>query len=146
MGERRPVLSHAMLARVRSPRGAVAVGRTARFAGDRRREGMNKTEARYADTLDAMIAAGHVSEWHYEPMALKLADELRWHPDFLVVTDAGEMELHEVKGQKRGAAEKYHVEDDARAKLRVAARQYPFRVVVVWPNNAGGWHREEIGA
>lgn len=143
---RPPVLSPAVLARVRSPRGGVNVARAARFAGDRRREGMNKTEGRYADHLDALIASGVVSEWHYEPLSLKLADELRWHPDFLVVTDAGEMELHEVKGQKRGKAETYHVEDDARAKIRVAARQYPFRVVVVWPNTAGGWHRQEVAA
>ncbi|MEL3275184.1 hypothetical protein R9Q35_14440, partial [Escherichia coli] len=59
-------------------------------------------------------------------------------PDFAVMLATGEMELHEVKG---------FWTDDARVKTKVAADQYPFRIigVTVKPKKAGGgWIIEEF--
>ncbi len=57
---------------------------------------------------------------------------------FAVMLATGEMELHEVKG---------FWTDDARVKTKVAADQYPFRIigVTVKPKKAGGgWNIEEF--
>lgn len=50
----------------------------------------------------------------------------------------GEMELHEVKG---------FWTDDARVKTKVAADQYPFRIIgvtVKTKKEGGGWNIEEF--
>jgi hypothetical protein len=95
---------------------------------------MNKTEARYAELLDARKARGEVAEWHYEALTLKLAHDTRYTPDFLVVLADGTIELHEVKGFWR---------DDAKVKAKVTATMYPFTVRVArLTRNA--WQIEEV--
>lgn len=84
---------------------------------------INRTESAYASRLELLRIAGEVSEWRYEAFTLKLADGVRYTPDFFVVLPSGYIELHEVKGFFR---------DDARVKLRVAARQFQcFRFLLV---------------
>lgn len=96
---------------------------------------MNGTERRYAqEVLEPLKRAGRVREWFFEAITLKLGDDCRYTPDFFVVTDTGEAELHEVKGFWR---------DDAKVKAKVCARLYPFRVVVVRYIKKA-WDREEI--
>ncbi len=133
----------------RSARGAVAVATAPVPAAARARRGMNATERAYADHLDLRVHAGLVSEWAYEPVTLKLADDTRLTPDFFVVLASGEAELHECKGRKggKGGRETYHIEEDALVKLKVAARQFPFRLRLVWPAGplaAGRWHAEDL--
>lgn len=123
-GARRP---GAVTGRARRPR----AGRT--YAT----EGMNRTEARYAEHLNALQQAGRVAAWGYEAVKLRLADRTFYTPDFLVVTADGGLEMHEVKG---------HWEDDARVKIKVAARLFPwfrFRAVRVGRGNV--WDMEEFG-
>nr|DAN07198.1 MAG TPA: hypothetical protein [Caudoviricetes sp.] len=52
----------------------------------------------------------------------------------------GQIELHEVKGAKA------IFRDDARAKTRIAAGEFPFRVLVVYPRDRAfsGWDIEEF--
>jgi hypothetical protein len=112
---------------------------------ERVRNPMNGTESRYADVLDARIADGTLIEYWYEDWTFRLADDTRYNPDFVVALPDGTLEIHEVKGRRRGNGDRYWVEEDARVKLRVFARQYPFRVRVVWESAPNIWHEALIG-
>jgi len=76
---------------------------------------MNKLELDYAQRLKTRLLAGEIVDFKFEPMKLKLADNTTYTPDFMVITNEGEMQLHEVKG---------HWEDDARVKIKVAAAMF----------------------
>ena len=99
--------------------------------------GMNKTEAAYADYLDLLESSGEILRWDFEALKLRLAPSTFYTPDFLVVMADGTMELREVKGFWR---------DDARVKIKVAARMFPmFRFVAVTKRrkkDGGGWDVE----
>lgn len=74
---------------------------------------LNKTEARYLAYLRALRMP-----WiGIQAITLKLADDTRYTPDFIIINANGELEAHEVKGFFR---------DDAKVKIKVAARMYPF--------------------
>ena len=79
---------------------------------------MNKTEARYAALLDIRMKAGEVVWWRFEGVTLKLADDTRYTPDFVLMLRDGTIECHETKGFWR---------DDALVKIKVAAAGFPFR-------------------
>jgi hypothetical protein len=79
---------------------------------------MNGTERAYALLLEARRRAGQVREYHFAAIALTLAHDCRYTPDFLVVLADDTVELHETKGS--------HMRDDALVKLKVCARLYPF--------------------
>ena len=99
---------------------------------------MNKTEAAYAALLESQKAAGEVAWYKFEAIKLRLADNTFYTPDFAVMLANGQMELHEVKG---------FWQDDARAKIKIAADMYPFRFVAVRPKpkkDGGGWATEEF--
>lgn len=99
---------------------------------------MNKTEAAYAAHLSELQTAGGIL-WHkFEGLKLRLADNTFYTPDFAVMKLNGEIELHEVKG---------FWQDDARAKIKIAADMYPFRFIAlkVRPKkDGGGWAVEEF--
>lgn len=123
-----------------------------RFAGlqrgsVRQRGKMNRTEQKWADQLDADLAAGLIKSWAFESMKLRIVlpgDGVRakWFtPDFLVVERDGTERLDEVKGSGP---------DDAASilRLRVAADAYPnkkFRLVKQQkPADGGGWKVTEL--
>lgn len=81
---------------------------------------MNKTEAAYAATLEALKHAGLVQWYRFEGIKLRLAENTFYTPDFAVMRGDGVLEMHEVKGFWR---------DDARAKIKIAADQYPFHFI-----------------
>jgi hypothetical protein len=97
---------------------------------------MNKTEAAYAEFLDAEQHHGRIA-WHrFEGVKLRLADKTFYTPDFAVMAADGVMEMHEIKG---------FWQDDARAKIKIAADQYPFRffaMKVKAKKDGGGWEVE----
>jgi len=78
---------------------------------------MNKTEERYATMLKYRMLAGEIAWYAFEPLKLRLAKNTYYEPDFLVMTNEGYLEFHEVKGFWR---------DDARVKIKVAAEAFPF--------------------
>lgn len=99
---------------------------------------MNKTESAYCQHLEQRKRAGEIAWYRFEGIKLRLADNTFYTPDFAVMLATGEMELHEVKG---------FWTDDAGVKTKVAADQYPFRIigVTVKPKKAGGgWNIEEF--
>lgn len=95
---------------------------------------MNKTEAAYAARLEAMKAAGEISDYRFECVKLRLADKTFYTPDFMVLRPDGAFEMHEVKG---------FWEDDARVKIKVAAESFPFKFVAV-RRQKGAWTFEEF--
>lgn len=97
---------------------------------------MNKTEAAYDAHLALLQAAGEIQWRRFEGVKLRLADKTFYTPDFAVMAADGVMEMHEVKG---------FWEDDARAKIKIAADQYPFRFRAVMARakgKGGGWVEE----
>ena len=107
----------------------------------KRDQGMNKTEAAYAQHLDMSKVSGDVLWWRYEAVGLRLADRTFYHPDFMVMMADGSLEIIEIKGRK---GDSYYCMDDAKVKVKVAAAQFPMRFFIVWPNKSGGWNREAI--
>lgn len=118
--------------------GQVGVGRRMLALGRLKTGELNKTEAAYAERLRALEASGQVL-WHkFEGLKLRLADNTFYTPDFAVVAADGVIECHEVKG---------HWQDDARAKIKIAAAMYPFRFIAVKvrrKRDGGGWEVEEF--
>lgn len=111
--------------------------RTARPGRIKRPGEMNKLEEAYSWVLEARKRAGEIQWWGYEQMTLKLADGVRYTPDFAVLTlginTTGQLEFHEVKGYMR---------DDARVKLKVAAAMFPFKFLLV-RKSGQGWEITE---
>ncbi|PXG78984.1 DUF1064 domain-containing protein [Klebsiella pneumoniae] len=99
---------------------------------------MNKTEEAYCSYLELRRRYGEIAWYRFEGIKLRLADNTFYTPDFAVMLANGQLELHEVKG---------FWTDDARVKTKVAADQYPFRIIGVTKLQAkagGGWKVEEF--
>ena len=95
--------------------------------------GMNKTEQKRAIDLEAMKRTGQIAQWWYEKWTFKLADDLRYTPDFIVQKMDGTLEAQEVKG---------HWREDARLKIKMFVEQFPFptRAYILLKN--GSWDIE----
>ena len=83
---------------------------------------MNKTESEYATFLEAQKRAGKIQHYLFEGYTLKLAQDTRYTPDFMVLTNDGIMQFHEVKG---------YWTDDAKVKVKVASDKFPHEFVIV---------------
>ena len=97
---------------------------------------MNKKETAYDSHLAALQHAGQIKWRKFEGLKLRLADNTFYTPDFAVMAADGVIECHEVKG---------FWQDDARAKIKVAADLYPFRFIAVkarTKKSGGGWEVE----
>lgn len=97
---------------------------------------MNKTESAYADLLERRRIAGEITWYKFEGMKFRLADNTFYTPDFIVMLAGGALQAHEVKG---------FWQDDARAKIKIAADMYPLEFCAVKPlpkKDGGGWARE----
>lgn len=96
----------------------------------------NRTEAAYENLLESRLRSGEVAWFKFEGVKLRLADNTFYTPDYAVMLSSGLMEMHEVKG---------FWQDDARAKIKIAADMYPFRFLAVRPKpkkDGGGWDQE----
>lgn len=114
------------------------IGRQLQALGRLKAGAMNKTEQAYAATLEQRKAAGEVSWYKFEGLKFRLADNTFYTPDFAVLLAGGELEAHEVKG---------FWQDDARAKIKIAADMYPLRFVAIQARTkkeGGGWKVEEF--
>lgn len=115
---------------------------------------MNKTEARYATHLGLLKLAGEIECFDFETVTLKLAKDLRYTPDFVVLTPSLEIEFHECKAgikqktrdglkQLTGKVEPLFT-DDAKVKIKMAAERFPYLKFCVVYENAGNWERVEF--
>lgn len=94
-------------------------------------QGLNKLERRFLARLRT-LGYPYIG---VQNLALKLANDTRYHPDFLVVDENGYLVCYETKGFLR---------DDSYVKIKVAARQFPFMrfVLVYWKNQQ--WEEKEV--
>ena len=84
----------------------------------------SKLEEAYANYLHALLLAGDILQYRYEPLRFQLAPNTTITPDFQVKLKDGSYEFHETKGG--------FVREDAIAKLKICARLYPeWRFVMV---------------
>ncbi|MFP3564711.1 hypothetical protein [Paraburkholderia sp. SIMBA_030] len=96
----------------------------------------NKTEAAYElDQLAPRLHAGEILWYRFEAIKLRLADNTFITIDYPVINAAGQLEFHEVKGRWT---------DDARAKTKIAAAQYPFRFFAIQRAGRHGWRVEDL--
>ena len=95
---------------------------------------MNKLETRYSQYLNALIFAGEIRDYRYEPFRLRLAPKCTYCPDFFVVTKDG-FEVHECKGWMR---------EDALVKLKVAAAAFPWWTFKLVKRIKGQWQIHSI--
>lgn len=103
----------------------------------------NKTEAAYEAHLERLRQAGEILWYAFEGVKLRLADNTFITVDFAVMRADCSLEMHDVKGAKAIYT------DDAKVKMKVAARFFPFVFRVVFPRrvkDGGGWDVEEVGA
>lgn len=98
---------------------------------------MNKSEQAYAALLESRKSLGEVLWYRFEGVKLVLAKNTSLTVDFFVLLANGELHAVDVKGSRT------IVTDDAWAKLKIAAEQYPFRFFVCFPNK-GEWDIQEI--
>ena len=106
---------------------------------------MNKLEQRFWEMVqEAIKRDGTVyvdgllipREIRYEAVTLKLADGLRYTPDFMILDDLGHIHFVETKGFWR---------DDARAKIKMAAEKFQeYRFVSASWTKRDGWSFEEF--
>ena len=100
----------------------------------------NKTEQNYIDTvLNPGKLAGEIIEWWFESVTLKLADDLRYTPDFMCLMKDFTVEFRETKGE--------FIREDSTIKLKVAAQLFPFlfkRCVKRSKKNGGQWEIKEM--
>lgn len=90
-------------------------------------------EKEFADYLDQQKLGGHILEWAYKPVRLRIGDGAFYSPDFRVVWANRSTTYYEIKGFLREAA---------RVRLRVAAERHPSRFVMVRKRSkrdGGGW-------
>jgi hypothetical protein len=104
--------------------------------GRGKRGKQNKTETAYeTEVLKPQLHIGEILWYRFEAIKLRLADNTFITIDFPVITAAGQLEFREVKGRWT---------DDARAKTKVAAAQYPFRFLAIQRDGRHGWRVEDL--
>jgi len=95
-------------------------------------EKLNKTERGWLGVLRTRPEIVHIG---IQDHTLKLADNCRYTPDFMSLDADGQVTFWEVKGFFR---------DDAKVKVKVAARKFPFyRFVVVFKRD-GKFTEEKV--
>ena len=117
----------------------------------------NKTEARYAQYLDLLKKAGEIADWRFQEWKFQLAPRTHYTPDFAVLRHVEHpmgaavplWTLYDVKGRKVKAngSEGYWAEEDAKLKIKLCPRLWPwFRWCIVFPKSNGEWEEVEFRA
>lgn len=98
-------------------------------------EKLNKTERRFHEWLLHHPFKVPLLWTGVQCITLKLGHDCRYTPDFVAVNTWGRTIFYEVKGFWR---------DDARVKIKVAARQFPWAEFIAVQWFRGEWKFEEI--
>lgn len=94
---------------------------------------MNKTEAAWAERLEAQKRSGEILNYWYEAIKLRLADRTWYTPDFLVHHPDGSLEFQEIKGG--------HIWEDGLVKFKVTREQFPIFLWSMWQRKKTRWIR-----
>jgi hypothetical protein len=92
---------------------------------------LNKLERDWMGQLAFVKGVSHI---YPQVITLKLADDCRYTPDFVVILD-GKLVAYETKGFMR---------DDALVKLKVAARTFPWIDFILVTRKKGTWFQQLI--
>jgi hypothetical protein len=93
----------------------------------------NNLERRYGQLLDLQLKAGEIKWWRLKPLRIRLADGSYYTPDFAVVTNEDQLELHETKG---------HMREAARVRMLVCREVFPAAIrLIIW-DAQHGWQEE----
>lgn len=109
--------------------------------GRKKKGEMNATEQKFANYLRTLEITGEVLWWKHEGIKLQLADRTTLTVDFNAMMADGLLVMIDVKGAKA------IIEDDAKAKMKIAAGMYPFVFRYAFPRtqkDGGGWIFEDI--
>ncbi len=116
-----------------------------------RKVGKNKLEEQYEGILSGRKLVGEILDYKFESITLKLADGVRYTPDFMVLMPDMEIQMHEVKAgmavKRDGVATgetKAMSEDASRIKIKIAAKEFPFRFILAYCRK-GQWFYDEVG-
>lgn len=99
---------------------------------------MNQTESAYAECLQALKLTGEILDWKFEAVTFKLASDVRYTPDFMVMYADCTIEFVDSKG---GGP----IDPKSIVKARCAAEMFwMFKFVIEQrlPKKAG-WKRTE---
>ena len=108
----------------------------ARGVVGRHRNGeMNGLEREWFNALELRRHAGEFTHVYFEQMTFKIGPDLRYTPDFMVMTADGSIVFYEAKGFFR---------DDSRVKIVAAAEMFPMFVFYLVRKERGMWKIEEI--
>lgn len=98
---------------------------------------MNKVEQRMDYELDLLKRGGHIKEYHFEAVKLKLAKRTTFTVDFWIFWADGTIEARDVKGGPP--------EDDFMVKIKVAAAMFrQFKFTIHAAQKGGTWNVTEI--
>lgn len=111
-----------------------------RAAGRLPKSQMNKTEAAFSQWLEAEKLAGHVLDWKFHPMNVRLANNTYYEVDFLALGADMGLTIYETKGG--------YTSDKGQIKIKLCAEVLPyFRMVKAEKLTAkagGGWKMTEF--
>ena len=103
----------------------------------------SRLENDYYNHLYVLQSAGEVKWFGYECWKFKVTAGPKGHwytPDFIVVNDKNELEVHEVKGSWSARGQKA-----AKLRFDAACETYPMLRWVLVEGSRGGWQKTEIG-
>jgi hypothetical protein len=97
---------------------------------------MNRTETAYAWLLEGYKRVGDILYWEYNVVTLRIGNDCRYTPDFLVLRKDLVIELHEVKGS--------YTREDALVKIKAAAAHFPFVFILAVYGDNKEWKITEV--
>lgn len=107
----------------------------------------SKLEFAYSQYLDALVHAGEIVRWQYEPMTLHLGGGVKYKPDFVCwmppVKGSGSMagrwiQIREVKGSW------IKNRRDGITRLKLAAVLFPYFGFLLVSRSAGQWEHRAL--
>lgn len=124
----------------------MAFGRRRCFAKARPVKGaMNDNEKRFAATLAEWKLNGRIKAFEFEGVTLNLAPRTTLTMDFIVQEADDTLVFYEVKGGKKD--KKYHIEEDAWLKMKLAAEKFPYlKMLITWDHKTYERQYKEVGA
>jgi len=108
---------------------------------------MNRTEKAFSELLEQHRMASLITAWWFEAVTLRLAHDLRYTPDFMLMEADNTITLVEVKAaftNKHGDLQLTSRDDDSKIKIKTASSLFPFRfkLAILKPDKT--WEIKEI--
>lgn len=93
--------------------------------------GMNKTETRMNNLLRSLKTANQIKDFSYEDITFRLAEKMRYTPDFRIIYPDGKIKFIEVKGG--------FITERGDLKFKFAMEKYPEYIWEMWQWKDNTW-------